>query len=57
MLPELKGAGKRVVVSHDDRYFHAGDPVLEMDYGQLRQRSRTDDRFASSVNCRESKAS
>ena len=36
MLPELKKTGKTVVVvSHDDRYFHVGDRVLEMDYGKL----------------------
>jgi putative ATP-binding cassette transporter len=36
MLPELKNTGKTVVVvSHDDRYFHVGDRVLEMDYGKL----------------------
>jgi putative ATP-binding cassette transporter len=36
LLPELKGAGKTiVVVSHDDRYFHVGDRVLQMDYGKL----------------------
>lgn len=36
LLPELKGAGKTVVVvSHDDRYFHLGDRVLQMDYGKL----------------------
>ncbi len=37
LLPELKQAGKTVlVVSHDDRYFHIADRVLQMDYGQLR---------------------
>jgi len=36
LLPEMKSAGKTVVVvSHDDRYFHAGDRVLQMDYGKL----------------------
>jgi putative ATP-binding cassette transporter len=36
LLPELKSAGKTVVVvSHDDRYFQAGDRVLQMDYGKL----------------------
>ena len=36
LLPELKRAGKTVVVvSHDDRYFQAGDRVLQMDYGNL----------------------
>jgi putative ATP-binding cassette transporter len=36
LLPEMKSAGKTVVVvSHDDRYFRAGDRVLQMDYGKL----------------------
>lgn len=36
MLPELKSSGKTVVVvSHDDRYFHVGDRVLQMEYGKL----------------------
>ena len=36
LLAELKRAGKTiVVVSHDDRYFHVADRVLQMDYGKL----------------------
>lgn len=36
LLPELKRAGKTVVVvTHDDRYFHIADRVLQMDYGKL----------------------
>lgn len=36
LLPEMKSNGKTVVVvSHDDRYFLAGDRVLQMDYGKL----------------------
>jgi len=36
LLSELKSAGKTVVVvSHDDRYFHLADRVLQMDYGKL----------------------
>ena len=36
LLPEMKGSGKTVVVvSHDDRYFHLGDRVLQMEYGKL----------------------
>jgi putative ATP-binding cassette transporter len=36
MLPELKKAGKTVVVvTHDDRYHHIADRVLQMDYGTL----------------------
>ena len=38
LLQELKKAGKTaVVVSHDDRYFHVADRVLQMDYGSLKQ--------------------
>jgi putative ATP-binding cassette transporter len=36
LLPDLKSSGKTiVVVSHDDRYFHVADRVLQMNYGQL----------------------
>jgi len=36
LLPELKSSGKTaVVVTHDDRYFHVADRVLQMDYGKL----------------------
>jgi putative pyoverdin transport system ATP-binding/permease protein len=36
LLPELKMAGKTVVVvTHDDRYHHIADRVLQMDYGTL----------------------
>ena len=36
LLPEMKSNGKTVVVvSHDDRYFHVADRVLQMDYGKL----------------------
>ena len=39
LLPELKRAGKTVVVvTHDDRYFHIADRVLQMDYGKLSDR-------------------
>jgi putative ATP-binding cassette transporter len=37
LLPELKSAGKTVVVvSHDERYLHIADRVLQMDYGKFR---------------------
>ena len=36
LLPELKRKGKTViVVTHDDRYFHMGDRLLELYYGSL----------------------
>lgn len=38
LLPELKKRGKTVVViSHDDRYYHLGDRLLKLDYGQVSQ--------------------
>jgi putative pyoverdin transport system ATP-binding/permease protein len=36
LLPELKARGKTVlVISHDDKYFEAGDRVIKLDYGKL----------------------
>ncbi|MDV7340256.1 cyclic peptide export ABC transporter [Terasakiella sp. A23] len=36
LLKDLKKAGKTIiVVSHDDHYFHVGDRIWQMDYGQL----------------------
>jgi putative ATP-binding cassette transporter len=35
-VPELKARGKTVIViSHDDRYYHVGDRVVKLDYGQI----------------------
>ncbi|ETR71744.1 MAG: ATP-binding protein syrD [Candidatus Magnetoglobus multicellularis str. Araruama] len=36
LLPEFKADGKTVIaVTHDDRWFHVADRVLEMSYGRL----------------------
>lgn len=36
LLPELRAAGKGVlVVTHDDRYFSAGDRVIKLENGQI----------------------
>jgi putative pyoverdin transport system ATP-binding/permease protein len=36
LLPELKARGKTVlVITHDDKYFHAADRILKLDYGKL----------------------
>jgi putative ATP-binding cassette transporter len=35
LLPDLKARGKMVlVISHDDRYYHMGDRIIKLDYGQ-----------------------
>jgi putative pyoverdin transport system ATP-binding/permease protein len=35
-LRDLKAAGKTVVViTHDDKYFHVADRIVQLDYGQL----------------------
>lgn len=37
ILPELKAANKIVIViTHDDRYFHLADQLVEMEYGTLK---------------------
>ena len=36
LLPELKARGKTIVViSHDDRYYHLGDRIVKLEYGEL----------------------
>ena len=36
ILPVLKARGKTVlVISHDDRYYHVGDRIIKIDYGQF----------------------
>lgn len=36
LLPELKARGKAVlVITHDDKYFHAADRVIKLDYGKV----------------------
>ncbi|OQY58819.1 MAG: hypothetical protein B6245_09925 [Desulfobacteraceae bacterium 4572_88] len=36
LLGELKAQGKTVIaVTHDDRYFHVADQVMNMDYGRM----------------------
>ncbi|MCP4107324.1 MAG: ATP-binding cassette domain-containing protein [Desulfobacteraceae bacterium] len=37
LLPELKSKGKTIIAAtHDDRYFHIADRVVEMQYGLLK---------------------
>lgn len=37
MIPSLKRKGKTIIaVSHDDRYFHVADRVVQLEYGQIR---------------------
>jgi putative ATP-binding cassette transporter len=36
LLPDLKALDKTIVViSHDDRYYHLGDRIVKLEYGQL----------------------
>ncbi|HEX2269400.1 MAG TPA: cyclic peptide export ABC transporter, partial [Pyrinomonadaceae bacterium] len=40
LLPELKSRGKTlIVITHDEKYFHLADRVLELEYGKLRHDS------------------
>ncbi len=37
LLPSFKAQGKTVIaVSHDDRYFHVADRVINLEYGRIR---------------------
>jgi putative pyoverdin transport system ATP-binding/permease protein len=41
LLPQLRAQGKAVlVISHDDRYFHVADRLLELEAGQIRDERR-----------------
>jgi putative ATP-binding cassette transporter len=43
ILPELKARGKTVlVISHDDRYYHLGDRLIKLDYGQVESDRRAE---------------
>jgi putative ATP-binding cassette transporter len=36
ILPDLRARGKTIlVISHDDRFFHIGDRIIRLDYGQV----------------------
>ncbi len=39
LLPSLKSQGKTIIAAtHDDRYFHNADQVIQMGYGQLKEK-------------------
>ncbi|MRG98514.1 cyclic peptide export ABC transporter [Polyangium spumosum] len=41
LVPALKGRGKTVIaVTHDDRYFHCADRVIELSYGKVQATNR-----------------
>jgi len=43
LVPALKGRGKTVIaVTHDDRYFHCADRVIELSYGKVQTTTRMD---------------
>ncbi len=36
LLPDLRARGKTaLVITHDDRYFHLADRIIQLDYGKL----------------------
>jgi putative pyoverdin transport system ATP-binding/permease protein len=40
LLPELKSDGKTlIVITHDEKYFHLADRIVELDYGKLQSDS------------------
>ena len=51
LLPDLKRLGKTVIViTHDDRYFHAADRILRLEAGQLTAGASDQPRAAAVVN-------
>jgi putative ATP-binding cassette transporter len=53
LLPDLTARGKTIlVISHDDRYYHCGDRIVKLEYGELASDTRprrTKDRNIISV--------
>ncbi len=48
ILPDLKQRGKAVIViSHDDRYFHMADRILQLEFGQVVSDSRPAEKRAT----------
>lgn len=46
-LPQLRSQGKAVlVISHDDHYFHLGDRLIKLDYGQIEYDKRSHEKEA-----------
>ena len=51
LLPELKARGKTVfVISHDDRYYHVGDRIIKLEYGQVEYDQRPIDAYAAGLH-------
>ncbi len=45
LLPDLTARGKTIVViSHDDRYYHLGDRIVKLEYGELVEDTRLSSR-------------
>lgn len=48
-LPQLRNQGKTVlVISHDDHYFHIGDRLIKLDYGQIEYDRRSEGKSVES---------
>jgi putative ATP-binding cassette transporter len=48
-LPQLRNQGKTVlVISHDDHYFHIGDRLIKLDYGQIEYDRRSEGKTVES---------
>ena len=38
------------VISHDDRYYHVGDRIIKLEYGQVEYDQRPIDAYAASLH-------
>ncbi len=44
LLPELKAQGKTlIVITHDDKYFHTADRIIEFENGAVQEKNHVDD--------------
>ena len=38
------------VISHDDRYYHVGDRIIKLEYGQVEYDQRTVDAYSTDLH-------